>query len=173
MSARNLLDLARSIPVLPAFGAVVLLFGKKIGEPKAGWSRTAIIVLLFVASLIVFFALCLLDHVRANVTQGFTWIQAGTSRPPRRPAVVDDHPLRHGYRHADPPLRDRTRRRALLAFFVYLNLFAASMLVSSMGSSFLMTFMGEGVAALISSRSGSSATPSSGGQEGLHHEPRR
>ena len=35
MSARNLLDLAWLIPVFPAFGAVVLLlFGKRIGEPK-------------------------------------------------------------------------------------------------------------------------------------------
>ena len=41
MSARNLLDLAWLIPAFPAFGAVVLLlFGKRIGEPKAGWLAT-------------------------------------------------------------------------------------------------------------------------------------
>ena len=38
MTARDLLDLAWIIPALPAFGAVVLLlFGKRIGEPIAGW----------------------------------------------------------------------------------------------------------------------------------------
>ena len=44
MTARDLLDLAWIIPALPAFGAVVLLlFGKRIGEPKAGWIATAMI----------------------------------------------------------------------------------------------------------------------------------
>ena len=47
MDARNLLDLAWLIPAFPAFGAVVLLlFGKRIGEPKAGWFATAMIALV-------------------------------------------------------------------------------------------------------------------------------
>ena len=42
MHARNFLDLAWVIPALPALGAaVLLLFGKRIGEPKAGWIATA------------------------------------------------------------------------------------------------------------------------------------
>ena len=58
-----------------------------------------------------------------------------------------------GYMHGDP----RFSR-----FFAYLNLFAASMLVLVLGSSFLVTFLGwEGVGPLLlpaRSRSGSSAT---------------
>ena len=38
------LDFTWVIPALPALGAVVLLlFGKRIGEPKAGWLATATI----------------------------------------------------------------------------------------------------------------------------------
>ena len=73
-----------------------------------------------------------------------------------------------GYMHGDP----RFSR-----FFAYMNLFAASMLVLVLGSSFLLTFLGwEGVGLcsylLISfwfernSRRGR-------GQEGVRHEPRR
>jgi len=154
MDARNLLDLAWLIPALPAFGAVVLLlFGKRIGEPKAGWLATAMITLSFVASVIAFFALrSLSPDQRSNVSQGFTWIQAGTFRVDFR-FLVDPlsstmtlfvtgigaliHMYAIGYMHGD----ERFSR-----FFAYLNLFAASMLVLVLGSSFLLTFLGwEGV----------------------------
>jgi NADH-quinone oxidoreductase subunit L len=155
MDARNLLDLAWVIPALPALGAVVLLvFGKRIGEPKAGWIATALMGLSFAASVIAFFALrSLSPDARANVSQGFTWIQAGTLRVDFR-FLVDPlsstmtlfvtgvgsliHLYAIGYMHHD----ERFSR-----FFAYLNLFAAAMLVLVLGSSFLMTFMGwEGVA---------------------------
>ncbi len=43
VSARDLLDLIWIVPALPLFGAVVLLlFGKRIGEPFAGWIATAL-----------------------------------------------------------------------------------------------------------------------------------
>jgi NADH-quinone oxidoreductase subunit L len=154
MSARNLLDLAWVIPALPALGAVVLLvFGKRIGEPKAGWLATLLIGLSFVASVIAFFALrSLSPDARSNVSQGFTWIQVGGFRVDFR-FLVDPlsstmtlfvtgvgsliHLYAIGYMHGD----ERFSR-----FFGYLNLFAASMLVLVLGSSFLMTFMGwEGV----------------------------
>ena len=154
MDARNVLDLAWVIPAIPAFGAVVLLlFGKRIGEPKAGWVATTMMFLSFVASAVAFFALrSLSPDARANVSQGFTWIQAGTFRVDFR-FLVDPlsstmtlfvtgvgsliHLYAIGYMHGD----SRFSR-----FFAYLNLFAASMLVLVLGSSFLMTFMGwEGV----------------------------
>src|SRR5215471_2192887 len=154
MDARNLLDLAWLIPAFPAFGAVVLLlFGKRIGEPKAGWFATAMITLSFVASVIAFFALrSLSPDQRSNISQGFTWIQAGTFRVDFR-FLVDPlsstmtlfvtgigaliHLYGIGYMHGD----ERFPR-----FFAYLNLFAASMLVLVLGSSFLLTFLGwEGV----------------------------
>src|SRR5947207_3981908 len=153
MSARNLLDLAWVIPAFPALGAVVLLlFGKRLGE-KAGWLATALMALSFVASVIAFFALrSLSPEARSNVSQGFTWIQVGTFRVDFR-FLVDPlsstmtlfvtgvgsliHLYAIGYMHDD----ERFSR-----FFAYLNLFAASMLVLVLGSSFLMTFMGwEGV----------------------------
>jgi len=154
MSARNLLDLAWLIPAFPAFGAVVLLlFGKRMGEPKAGWFATAMMVFSFATSVIAFFALrSLSPDARSNVSQGFTWIQAGTFRVDFR-FLVDPlsstmtlfvtgvgtliHLYAIGYMHGD----ERFSR-----FFAYLNLFAASMLVLVLGSSFLLTFMGwEGV----------------------------
>src|SRR5258706_4816967 len=154
MSARNLLDLAWVIPALPALGAVVLLlFGKRIGEPKAGWIATALMALSFVASVIAFFALRSLGpEARSNVSQGFTWIQAGNFRVDFR-FLVDPlsstmtlfvtgvgaliHLYAIGYMHGDA----RFSR-----FFAYMNLFAASMLVLVLGSSFLLTFLGwEGV----------------------------
>ena len=154
MSAQHVLDVAWLIPAFPAFGAVVLLlFGKRIGEPKAGWLGTALIFLSFVASVIAFFALrSLSPDARSNVSQGFTWIQAGSFRVDFR-FLVDPlsstmtlfvtgvgtliHLYSIGYMHGD----ERFSR-----FFAYLNLFAASMLVLVLGSSFLLTFMGwEGV----------------------------
>src|SRR3954454_12069082 len=154
MDARNVLDLAWVIPALPALGAVILLlFGKRIGEPKSGWLATTMMVLAFLASVIVFFALRSLDpEARANVTQGFTWIESGGFHVDFR-FLVDPlsstmtlfvtgigaliHLYAIGYMHGDA----RFSR-----FFAYLNLFAASMLVLVMASNFLLTFMGwEGV----------------------------
>ncbi len=155
MHARNILDLAWLIPAFPAFGAaVLLLFGKRIGEPLAGWLATATISLSFVASVIAFSALFSLhpDIARTNVSQGFTWIAAGSFRADFS-FLVDPlsatmilfvtgvgaliHLYAIGYMHGDP----RFSR-----FFAYLNLFAASMLVLVLGSNYLMTFMGwEGV----------------------------
>ena len=51
MDKRDILDLAWIIPALPAFGAVLLLlFGKRIGEPMAGWIATGLMALAFVGS---------------------------------------------------------------------------------------------------------------------------
>ncbi len=154
MSAEHLLDLAWVIPVIPAFGAVVLLlFGKRIGEPKAGWIATILMALAFVASVILFFALrSLPEEERAHLSDGFTWIQSAGFRVDFR-MLADPlsstmilfvtgvgtliHLYAIGYMHGD----ERFSR-----FFAYLNLFAASMLVLVLGSSFLLTFLGwEGV----------------------------
>ena len=185
MDARNLLDLAWLIPVFPAVGAVVLLvFGKRIGEPKAGWIGTAMIGLSFVASVIAFFALrSLSPETRSNVSQGFTWIQAGTFRVDFR-FLVDPlsstmtlfvtgvgtliHLYSIGYMHGD----SRFSR-----FFAYLNLFAASMLVLVLGSSFLHDVHGLGGRGpvLVPARLVLVRAQLGGGrgQEGVRHEPRR
>ncbi|MDQ1520771.1 MAG: NADH-quinone oxidoreductase subunit, partial [Actinomycetota bacterium] len=154
MSARDLLDIAWVIPALPALGAaVLLLFGKRIGEPRAGWLATAMMALAFVASVIVFGALFSLDpEARSHVTQGYTWISAGGFNVDFR-FLVDPlsttmilfvtgvgtliHVYSIGYMHGDP----RFSR-----FFAYMNLFAASMLTLVLGNSYLDTYVGwEGV----------------------------
>jgi NADH-quinone oxidoreductase subunit L len=154
MTARDLLDLAWVIPVLPALGAaILLLFGKRIGEPKAGWLATIMMALAFLASVIAFFALrSLPPDQRQHVSNGFTWIESGGFRADFR-FLVDPlsstmtlfvtgvgtliHLYSIGYMHGD----ERYPR-----FFAYMNLFAASMLVLVLGSNFLLTFLGwEGV----------------------------
>ena len=118
---RDLLDLVWIVPALPLFGAVVLLlFGKRIGEPIAGWIATGLMMLSFVASLVMFFAMLdLPNEVRVNIDHP---VHVDAGRHParrhgllRRPAVGHLDPARHRRRHADPPLLDRVhaRRRAL------------------------------------------------------------
>ena len=185
MTARDILDLAWIIPLLPAVGAVLLLpFGKRIGEPIAGWIATTLVSLAFVWSVITFFALRSLPaNARVNVSDGFTWIQAGTFRVDFRfltdPLSVTMilfvtgvaaliHVYSIGYMHGDP----RFSR-----FFAYLNLFVASMLVLVLGSSFLVTFMGwEGVGLcsyLLVSFWFERNSAARRRQEGIHHQPHR
>jgi NADH-quinone oxidoreductase subunit L len=154
LTARDLLDLAWILPALPAAGAaVLLLFGKRIGEPKAGWLATIMMALAFGASVVAFLALYSLEpEARDNVSNGFTWFQSGGFVVDFR-FLVDPlsstmtlfvtgvgtliHLYAIGYMHGD----ERYSR-----FFAYMNLFAASMLVLVLGSSFLLTFVGwEGV----------------------------
>ncbi len=154
MSARDLLDLIWIVPALPLFGAVfLLLFGKRIGEPFAGWIGTALVGLSFVASIVMFFAMLQLPHeVRVNVVTLYTWLPAGklhvdmgfyadTLSVTWILLITGVGSLIHlysiGYMHGD----ERFSR-----FFAYLNLFVFSMLMLVLGSSFLVTFLGwEGV----------------------------
>ncbi len=154
MSARDLLDLIWIVPALPLLGAVVLLlFGKRIGEPFAGWIATGLVGLSFVASLVMFFAMLdLPSEVRVNVVTLYTWLPAGrlhvdmgfyadTLSVTWILLITGVGSLIHlysiGYMHGD----ERFGR-----FFAYLNLFVFSMLMLVLGSSFLVTFLGwEGV----------------------------
>ena len=82
MNARDLLDLAWVIPALPAFGAVVLLlFGKRLGEPLAGWIGTLMMALAFVASVIAFGALFSLTRTpgRTSPTATRGWRPVGST----------------------------------------------------------------------------------------------
>jgi NADH-quinone oxidoreductase subunit L len=154
VSSRDLLDLIWIVPALPLFGAVVLLlFGKRIGEPIAGWIATSLAGLAFIASLVMLFAMLdLPNNVRVNIVDLWTWIPAGalhvdmgfyadTLSVTWILLITGVGSLIHlysiGYMHGD----ERYSR-----FFAYLNLFLASMLVLVLGSSFLVTFLGwEGV----------------------------
>jgi NADH-quinone oxidoreductase subunit L len=154
LSGHRVLDLVWLIPAFPAFGAVVLLlFGKRIGEPRSGWIATSMMGLSFVGSVVAF-AVLLSRHSqdRAQVRTIWTWFQSG-GFVVKMGFLVDPlsvtmilfvtgvgaliHIYSIGYMHGDP----RFSR-----FFAYMNLFAASMLVLVLGGSFLVTFLGwEGV----------------------------
>jgi NADH-quinone oxidoreductase subunit L len=154
VSSRDLLDLIWIVPALPLFGAIfLLLFGKRIGEPFAGWIATTLVALSFVASIVMFFAMLDLPHeVRVNVVTLYTWLPAGalhvdmgfyadTLSVTWILLITGVGSLIHlysiGYMHCD----ERFSR-----FFAYLNLFVFSMLMLVLGSSFLVTFLGwEGV----------------------------
>ena len=152
--ARDLLDLVWLVPLLPLLGAAVLMLaGKRIGEPKAGWVASGTMALAFVWSLVTFFALHDLPaHERAHITTIFTWLPSGGLHVDMG-FLVDPlsvtfilfvtgvgtliHVFAVGYMHGD----ERFSR-----FFAYMNLFCASMLILVLGSSFLVTFLGwEGV----------------------------
>jgi NADH-quinone oxidoreductase subunit L len=154
MSSRDLLDLIWIVPALPLLGAVVLLlFGKRIGEPVAGWIATGLVGLSFVASLVMFFAMLdLPSATRVHIVTLYTWLPAGalhvdmgfyadTLSVTWILLITGVGSLIHlystGYMHGD----ERYSR-----FFSYLNLFVFSMLMLVLGSSFLVTFLGwEGV----------------------------
>ncbi len=149
------LDFTWVIPALPALGAVVLLlFGKRIGEPKAGWIATTTVTLSFLWSIATLAALHSrpADH-RHHAYTLWRWF-AGTGGFAVHFGFLADplsvtmilfvtgigaliHLYSIGYMHGDA----RYSR-----FFAYMNLFEVSMLVLVLGSNFLVTFMGwEGV----------------------------
>ena len=186
MSERDILDLVWIVPALPLLGAaVLLLFGKRIGEPLAGWIATGLMGLAFVWSIVTFVAMMQPARRRARQRRDalYTWLPAGQLHVNMGfytdPLSVTwillvtgvgslIHLYSIGYMHGD----SRYSR-----FFAYLNLFAASMLVLVLGSSFLVTFLGwEGV--------GLSLVPPrvvlvraqlrrGGREEGVRHQPRR
>jgi NADH-quinone oxidoreductase subunit L len=151
------MNAAYLIPALPLAGFIVLvLFGKRLGDPQAGWLATAAIGSSFVASVATFFALVAEDeHAREGITKTiFTWMESGGFEA-KAALLIDPlsvtmclfvtgvgsliHLYAIGYMHGDP----RYSR-----FFVYLNLFAFSMLMLVLGDNLLVTFLGwEGVGA--------------------------
>lgn len=154
MSTENILDAVWLLPALPLCGAVVLLlFGKRIGEPRAGWIAAGFLGLTFGWTAVQFFALRSLEgDAREHVSTLWSWIPVGGFQVDLG-FLVDPlsitfalfitfvatliHVYAIGYMHGD----SRFSR-----FFAYLNLFVASMLVLVLGSNFLVTFLGwEGV----------------------------
>jgi NADH-quinone oxidoreductase subunit L len=69
VSERDILDLIWIVPALPLLGAsILLLFGKRIGEPLAGWVATGLMGLAFVWSIVTFVAMTNLPaDARVNV----------------------------------------------------------------------------------------------------------
>ena len=144
------------IPAIPLAGFLVLLLaGRRLGEPRAGWLATAVVGASFIATLVVFVGLLGEEEEhRLFVQDLFSWIPAGNLNV-EFGFLVDPlsitmalfvtgigtliHLYSIGYMHGDPGYH---------RFFVYLNLFVFSMLVLILSNSFLGTFLGwEGVGA--------------------------
>jgi NADH-quinone oxidoreductase subunit L len=147
-------DLVWLIPALPLAGFfLLLLFGRRLGDPKAGYLATLMVAASFVASAIVFVdMLSQPEEERQTVVTLFSWLPVGELQVDM--AFLADplsitmclfvtgvgsliHLYAVGYMHGDPKFSK---------FFLYLNLFAFSMLVLVLGENLLVTFLGwEGV----------------------------
>ncbi|HEV8114689.1 MAG TPA: NADH-quinone oxidoreductase subunit L [Acidimicrobiales bacterium] len=149
-----MLDAAYLIPAFPILGFVVLLcVGSKLKEPQAGVVGTLASGAAFLAALVTFVGLLGEDSHQRSVTKVvFEWIP---SLDVNVAFLIDPlsmtmvlfvtgvgtliHLFSIGYMHGD--LR-------FSRFFLYLNLFLASMLLLVLGDSFLVMFLGwEGVGA--------------------------
>ena len=149
-----MLDLVWLIPALPLAGFLILVVGgRKLGEPKAGWLATLMCGGAFVATLIVFIGLLGKHAEERHFEQTlWTWLPAGGLNV-EFGFLVDPlsitmalfitgigtliHLYSIGYMHGDPKFSK---------FFIYLNLFAGSMLLLVLGNNLLLTFLGwEGV----------------------------
>lgn len=149
-----LLHAAFAIPLLPLAGfAVLLVAGKRLGNPLAGWVGVSAIGLSFVAAVVTFAGLLARHGAARTYTQTyFTWVPVG--RLHVNAAVLVDplsmtmalfvtsvsaliHLYSIGYMEHDEQFSK---------FFVYLNLFVFSMLMLVMANNLLLTFLGwEGV----------------------------
>jgi NADH-quinone oxidoreductase subunit L len=169
------LDAVWLIPALPLAGFLILLVaGRRLGEPAAGWLATIMCAGSFVASVVVFAGLLGENEESRQFTQTlFEWVPAGGLRVDvgflADPLSITMalfitgvsaliHMYAIGYMHGDA---DFTK------FFVYMNLFVFSMLMLVLGSNLLVTFLGwEGVGAcsywLVSFWSSSEANASAG-----------
>src|SRR5262245_793062 len=170
-----MLDAVWLIPALPLAGFLILLvFGRRLGEPAAGWLATAMCAASFVVAVVVFFGLRAESPEARNFVQIlFAWVPVGDLRVDAG-FLVDPlsttmalfvtgvgaliHIYAIGYMHGD---------KDFPKFFVYMNLFIFSMLMLVLGNNLLITFLGwEGVGAcsyfLISFWFGSEANASAG-----------
>ncbi|MEE2682864.1 MAG: NADH-quinone oxidoreductase subunit L [Actinomycetota bacterium] len=144
------------IPAFPLFGFLLLLiFGRRLGEPSSGWLATIMVSGSFIATICVFLGL-IGRHTEERVyeTTLFEWIPSGElsiglgflADPlsiTMALFITGVSSLIHmyaiGYMHGDENFSK---------FFIYLNLFVFSMLMLVLGDNLLITFLGwEGVGA--------------------------
>ena len=151
-----MLDAVFLIPAFPLLGFVaILVFGRRLGEPAAGWLATLAMGGSFAAALATFAGLLAEDPEERRFVQTlWEWVPAGDFSVDVG-FLVDPlsitmtlfitgvgaliHLYSIGYMHGDA---DYSK------FFLYLNLFAFSMLMLVLGDNMLLTFLGwEGVGA--------------------------
>lgn len=151
-----MLDLIWLVPALPLTGfLLIVLFGRKLGEPYAGVLATLMTASSFVVVALTYFELLSLPtEERHRVVTLFSWVPVGSLEIDMA-WLVDPlsitmalfitgigsliHLYAIGYMHGDPKFPK---------FFMYLNLFVFSMLMLVLGENLLVTFLGwEGVGA--------------------------
>ncbi len=149
-----MLHAAYLMPLLPLAGFVVLAaFGRRLGDPWAGWLGTATVLGSFVVACVVYAGLLAKAAPDRSFIQSlFTWIPVGGLQV-KAALLVDPlsmtmalfvtgvssliHLYSIAYMKGD---RDYPK------FFLYLNLFVASMLILVLADNLLFTFVGwEGV----------------------------
>ena len=142
------------IPAFPLAGfLLILLFGRRLGDPKAGYLATAMVAASFVVAVGAYIDLLgRPTEERAEIVTLYSWLDVGTLRIDM--AFLADplsltmclfvtgvgaliHLYAVGYMHGDANFSK---------FFLYMNLFAFSMLMLVLGENLLVTFLGwEGV----------------------------
>jgi len=148
------LKVAFLIPLFPFLGFLVLTaFGRKLGNPRAGWLATIMVLASFVSAVVVFAGLLgRATGARSYTQTWYSWISvdrlhvtAGVLIDPLSMTmalfVTGVSTLIHlysiGYMEHDEDFPK---------FFLYLNLFVSSMLILVLAGNFLLTFLGwEGV----------------------------
>ena len=149
-----MLDLVWLIPALPLAGfLIILIFGRQLGDPKAGYLASLMTAGAFAVTVAVFFdMMSMTAEQRTHVSTLFQWVPVGSLQIDM--AFLADplsitmclfvtgigaliHLYAVGYMHGDPRFSK---------FFLYLNLFVFSMLMLVLGENLLVTFLGwEGV----------------------------
>ncbi len=151
-----MLDAVFLIPTFPLLGVlVIVLWGRRLGEPAAGWLATLAMGGSFAAALLTFVGLrAEAPEERRFVQTLWEWVPVGDFSVDVG-FLVDPlsitmtlfitgvgaliHLYSIGYMHGDENFSK---------FFLYLNLFAFSMLMLVLGDNMLLTFLGwEGVGA--------------------------
>ncbi len=147
-------DLVWLIPAFPLFGFLILLvFGRRLGEPGAGYFATVMVFASWIVAALIYFDLVgMPEEERAEVVTLFSWVPVGELQIDM--AFLADplsitmclfvlgiggliHLFSVGYMHGDPKFSK---------FFLYLNLFIFSMTLLVLGENLLVTFLGwEGV----------------------------
>ena len=144
------------LPAFPLLGAtLILLFGRRLGDPKAGYLAALMPIASFAVTVGVYFNLLSRPaEERSEIITLFSWIPVGSLKIDA--ALLADplsitmalfitgigsliHLYAVGYMHGDEKFSK---------FFLYLNLFVFSMLMLVLGENLLVTFLGwEGVGA--------------------------
>ena len=112
-----MIDLVWLLPAFPLAGFLVLVvFGRRLGNPLAGWFATAMVAASFVCAVAVTIDLhSQAADDRVHVVSLFTWLPVGTLQVKAAflvdPLSTTMAPVRHRRRRADPHVLGRLHAR--------------------------------------------------------------